>query len=292
MSALTGNPWIVLPTVALLVFFVVYMNAERVIRFLTRRSLGQREEVIRLLELMFVEVEGSRVTQLMLLMSFGLGGLMFIALWPNVIPGLVLGSAITIAGWSIPKNIVLSLWNKRCGKFVDQMVDGMTIMANGVKAGLSVQQSMERVVENMPNPMSQEFSLVLSQMRLGRSLEEALTDLGTRIPRPDVQMFVTAVNILQETGGNLAETFQTIVHTVRERQKVERKIEALTAQGMMQGIIITLVPFFLLIVFLAIDPSYVMPLFTTVVGVVCLVVMLTLQVIGGVMIRKIVKINV
>lgn len=292
MSTILGQSFIIIPAVAILVFVVVYLNAEKTIAFLTRRSLGQREEIIRLLELMFVEVDRKRITQLMLLVSFGLGGLMFIALWPHIFPGFVLGSAVTIAGWSLPKNIVFSLWNKRCGKFVDQMVDGMTIMANGVKAGLSVQQSMERVVENMPNPMSQEFALVLSQMRIGRSLEEALNELGTRIPRPDVQMFVTSVNILQETGGNLAETFQTIVYTVRERQKIEKKIEALTAQGMMQGIIITLVPFFLLVVFLILDPTFVMPLFTTVLGVIALVVMLILQVIGGVMIRKIVKINV
>ncbi len=292
MSALLASPWVVVPIVAALVFIIVYLNVNRTIEFLKRRSLGQREEVIRLLELMFVDVEESRVTQIMLLISFGFGGLIFIALWPNILPGAVLGAAVTVIGWSIPKNVVHSLWSRRCDRFVEQMVDGMTIMANGVKAGLSVQQSMERVVENMPNPMSQEFGLVLSQMRLGRSLEEALNDLGMRIPKPDVQMFVTAVNILQETGGNLAETFQTIVYTVRERQKVEKKIEALTAQGMMQGIIITLVPFFLLVVFLVIDPAYVMPMFTTVVGVIALLIMLTLQVIGGVMIRKIVKINV
>ena len=84
------------------------------------------------------------------------------------------------------------------------MVDGMTIMANGISSGLSVPQSMERVVDNLGTPISQEFGLVLSQIRLGKSVEEALLDLGERIPRPDVQMFVTAVNILKETGGNLA----------------------------------------------------------------------------------------
>jgi tight adherence protein B len=151
---------------------------------------------------------------------------------------------------------------------------------------------MERVVENMKNPMSQEFALVLSQMRIGRSMQDALNDLGTRIPRPDVQMFVTAVNILQETGGNLAETFQTIVYTVRERQKVQKKIEALTAQGITQGVIITLVPFFLLGVFSLVDPKYVEPLFSTTLGLLALVAVLVLQVLGGLMIRKIVRIDV
>jgi tight adherence protein B len=129
-------------------------------------------------------------------------------------------------------------------------------------------------------------------MRIGRSMQDSLNDLGMRIPRPDVQMFVTAVNILQETGGNLAETFQTIVYTVRERQKVQKKIEALTAQGITQGVIITMVPFFMLGVFSIIDPKYVEPLFSTTLGLLALVAVLVLQVLGGLMIRKIVRIDV
>jgi tight adherence protein B len=151
---------------------------------------------------------------------------------------------------------------------------------------------MERVTENITGPLAQEFSLVLNKVRLGMSVEEALNEFGERIPRQDVQMFVTAVNILKETGGNLAETFQTIVTTVRERQKVEKKIEALTAQGTMQAIIITLVPLLLLGIFLILDPNYVMPLFTKPLGWVCLALMLTLQVIGLFVMKKIVTIKV
>ena len=172
------------------------------------------------------------------------------------------------------------------------MVDGMTLMANGMKAGLSPQTCMERVRDNLPNPISQEFGQVISQMAFGASMNEALNELGMRIPRPDVQMFVTSVNILNESGGNMAETFQTITYTVRERQKVEKKIEALTAQGITQGVIISMVPFLLLVVFWVVDPNYVKPLFSTALGLVAIFVMLALQVIGGLMIRKIVRINV
>jgi tight adherence protein B len=292
MSALLRQDWFVILGVGALVFIVCYASIDKVLNFLHRKSLGQREEVLRLLELMFVDTDSKKVTRLMLMLSFGLGGVVFLVCWPNLVAGVIFGSAITVIGWTVPKTIVTAMWNKRCNRFVDQMIDGMTIMANGIKAGLSVQQSMERIQENLPNPMSQEFALALSQMRLGRSLEEALNELGTRIPRPDVQMFVTSVNILQETGGNMAETFQTIVYTVRERQKVEKKIEALTAQGVMQGIILTSVPFVLLLIFLVMDPNYVAPMFNTLVGILALIAVLVLQVIGGLMIRKIVKINV
>ncbi|RYX78180.1 hypothetical protein EON76_06900, partial [bacterium] len=157
---------------------------------------------------------------------------------------------------------------------------------------LSVQQCMERVKDNMANPISQEFGLVLSEIQVGRGMADALNDLGMRIPRPDVQMFVTCVNILSETGGNLGETFQTITYTIRERQKIEKKIDAMTAQGVSQGVIITLIPFALLVAFAIIDPTYVEPLFSTALGIFALFIMLALQVIGGLMIRKVVKIQV
>lgn len=292
MSALFRQDWFIIPAVSGLVFLIAYLWADQVLVWLHDRSLGQREEVLRLLELMFVETDTKKVTLMMMISSFGLGALFFLALWPNILVGVVVGSAVTIAMWSVPKFIISFFWDKRCTAFVTQMVDGMTLMANGVKAGLSVQQCMERIQENMPNPISQEFGLVLSQMRLGRGMSEALNDLGTRLPRPDVQMFVTSVNILSETGGNMAETFQTITYTIRERQKIEKKIEAMTAQGVAQGVIITLIPFALLVVFFIVDPTYVQPLFTTTLGLIALFVMLALQTIGGLMIRKVVKINV
>lgn len=292
MDQLLAADWFVIPAVAILTFICVYLWSDRVLMWLHDRSLGQREEVLRYLELMFVETDVRKVTLMMVTSSFGLGALFFIVLWPNLIMGAIIGGAVTIGMWSVPKLIIKTLWEKRCNAFVDQMVDGMTLMANGVKAGLSVQQCMERVSENMPNPISQEFGLVLSQMRIGRGMSEALNELGMRVPKPDVQMFVTAINILNETGGNMGETFQTITYTIRERQKIEKKIEAMTAQGVTQGIIITLVPFFLMAVFFMVDPSYVRPLFTTTLGLIALFAMLALQTIGGLMIRKVVKINV
>jgi tight adherence protein B len=290
--SLLGKDWIFIPLFGSVVFIISLLWADRVIKFLYDKSLGHREFIIQKLDMMFVEINRTKVTGSMLLLSFGLGALVFIALWPSVTSGIILGSVITIIGWTIPKYLVEYLYVKRCARFVDQMVDGLTIMANGVRSGLTAPQSMERVVENMSNPISQEFKYVLSQMRLGLSFEEALNGLATRIPNPDVQMFVLAINILKETGGNLAETFSTIVETIRDRQKVEKKIEALTAQGVMQGIIISSVPFILLIVYLVIDPNFIKPLFTTTVGVICLVIMLGLQIMGGLMIRNIVKIKV
>jgi tight adherence protein B len=292
MPSFLFNEWFLIPAVSLSVFLVVYGFADKAIGFLHKRSLGQREEVLKILKLMSVEVDQKQVTLTILLISFGLGGLFFILFWPNLLMGLFFGTLVTIAGWSIPLLVVRALYERRCTQFVDQMVDGLTIMANGIKSGSNAMQSMSRVVEIMGNPISQEFNQVILQNQVGQSFEEALSDLGERIPRPDVQMFVTAINILKETGGNLAETFETIVTTIRERQKVEKKIQALTAQGLMQGLIVTMIPFILAIVFFIIDPAYIKPMFSTTLGLVLLVAMLGLQIIGGVLIKKLVTIKV
>lgn len=287
-----ANEWILVPLFGIAVFIIAILWAEKVLGWLHKRSLGQREEVVKILRVMGNDVDEKKITIMILLMSFGIGALVFLIFWPNVLIGAFFGASVTIAGWQLPLLLVRMLYEKRCTLFVDQMVDGLTIMANGIKAGSNPQESMKRVVEIMGSPISQEFSQVLYQMQVGDSFESALNDLGNRIPRPDVQMFVTSINILKETGGNLAETFQTIVIVIRERQKVEKKIQALTAQGLMQGIIVTLVPFFLMAVFFVVDPTFIKPMFTTTLGLVLLFVMLGLQIIGGIVIKKVVTIKV
>ncbi len=284
--------WLSLPLFGILVFFAVYFWADKILIGVYTKSTSKRSNVLMYMKLLGMPADERKVTQLLLLSSVGCGILFFALVWPNVEVGIFLGLSAGIAGFQLPPVIFKSLYEKRCTQFVDQMVDALTIMANGIKSGSNPQQSMQRVVEIMGNPISSEFSQVITQTQFGQSYEEALSDLATRIPRPDVQMFVTAVNILKETGGNMAETFQTIVSTIRERQKLEKKISAMTAQGVMQGIIVTSIPFILGAVFYAVDPKFIQPMFDTTLGLVLLAVMLTLQVIGGMMIKKIVTIKV
>ncbi|MCB0348212.1 MAG: type II secretion system F family protein [Bdellovibrionales bacterium] len=274
------------------VFVISILWSERILNFLHQKSLGSRDIIIKRMESMFIESSEKQLTYLMLLLSFGLGFIVFLFLWPSVFFSIFMGSVVTIIGWQIPKWGIEMLYQKRCSKFVAQMVDGLTIMSNGIRSGLSITQSMERVAESMPNPISQEFDLALSKVRLGVSIEEALNDLAQRIPEPDVQMLVMAINILKETGGDLASTFSTITDTIRERHKLHQKIDALTAQGKMQGIIMAIIPFVLLVVFSVIDLNFIGPLFSTTLGRIFILIMLALQITGGIFIRKVVTIKV
>lgn len=284
--------WVTFPLFGIAVFFAVYFWADRFLIKLYEKSIGKKSEIMLHMKLMGMEVSERKVIQMLLLSSFGLGFLFFLVAWPNFAVGIFLGLSAAIAGFQTLPIIFKLMYEKRCSQFVDQMVDALTIMANGVKSGSNPQQAMQRVVEIMGNPISSEFGQVITQTQFGQSFEEALTDLGMRIPKPDVQMFVTAINILKETGGNMSETFETIVSTIRERQKLEKKISAMTAQGIMQGIIISCIPFFLMGVFFIIDKAYISPMFSTSIGLVLLAAMLILQIIGGVMIKKIVTIKV
>ena len=292
MSDILSNSYFIIPAVGICVFIFFYFMSNRIISFFYQKSVDQCEVIFTILDKMFINIEKKKIILTLFFMSFGLGGVSFLLFWPNIVTGLFLGGLIATLGWFLPKVFITHLWNKRCTQLTNQMVDGMTIMSNGIKAGLSVTQSMERVVENMRGPLCQELGLVLNKIRLGMSIEEALNEFGERVPKQDVQMLVMSINILKETGGNLAETFSVMTLTIRDRQKVEKKIDAMTAQGVMQGVIITLVPFILLVIFLVIDPSYVRPLFFQPLGWVALFLMLTLQIIGGIMMKKIVTIKV
>ena len=292
LNTMFKNDWFVYPVFGLAVFFAVYFWADLILVKVYDRSVGKKSDILKYMKLLGMEVNEKKVTGMLLATSMAPAAIVFLALWPNFTAGVVIGISFGIAGFQLPPLIFKSLYEKRCNAFVDQMVDALTIMANGVKSGANPQQSMQRVIEIMGNPVSAEFSQVITQTQFGQSFEEALNDLGERIPRADVQMFVVAINILKETGGNMSETFTTIVSTIRERQKLEKKISAMTAQGIMQGIIVSCIPFLLLAIFYFIDPDHIAPMFNTTIGLIMLAVMLLLQIIGGVMIKKIVTIKV
>ena len=213
-------------------------------------------------------------------------------LYPSVGGGFSFGVLFTAMGYKVPNKMLHTIWKRRIKKFVLQMVDGLSLMSNAMRSGLNVPQALQLVADELGNPISQEFTLVLSQNKLGVSLEEAMSNLSVRMPHDDIEMFTTSVNILKETGGNLAETFESISYTIRERIKVESKIAAMTAQGVMQGVIVVLMPFALGAILYTIDPERIGPMFTTIPGWVMLTFMMTLQAVGGFTIWKIVQVKV
>ncbi|MBC7691391.1 MAG: type II secretion system F family protein [Methylotenera sp.] len=273
------------------VLFSYHYN-QRFLDWLRFQSLGTRDYIAEKLAMMFIEIPPQRILLAQFLLSFGLGVMVFLAFLPKLFPGIPFAIVVTILGWKAPKPVVDWMFQRRLNKFVLQMVDALSLMSNGLKSGLSVAQSMGLVTQEMPNPIKQEFSLVLNQNKLGVSLEEAFNNLAKRVTTDDVEMFVTSINILKETGGNLAETFDTITTTIRERIKIESKIAAMTAMGFYQGLIVMAIPPGLGLVFYLSDPEFMMPLFTTAIGWIIIMVIIALEAVGFFVIMKIIKIDV
>lgn len=273
-------------------FYITYMNSARFFEWLRWQSIGTRDYIVEKLSTMFIEVTPNQVLGGMVAVSFIPGFIVFILIMPQVLPASILGTIVMIIMWFVPRIYVDNMFKRRVELFNVQMIDGLGLMANGMKSGLSIIQALALVKQEMPNPLSQELDYVLKQQQLGISVEDAFQNLAKRIPSEDVNMFVTSIVILKETGGNLAETFETIVYTIRERVKVEQKIGAMIAQNMSQGAIVFCMPYALVAMFYFSDPEFLAPMFRDIMGWAMIAIALTLQMTGGFLIWKIVQIKV
>jgi tight adherence protein B len=202
--------------------------------------------------------------------------------------------AIVFAGLGlvVPRWVISYLRARRFRQINAQLGEALTLVSSSLRSGLSLPQGVELVVQEMEPPIAEEFAIVIKENRLGLAFDEALTNLAERVPTPDLDMVVTAIVTIRETGANLAEVFDVIAHTVRERKKVEGKIQAMTAEGMTQGMMMCAVPPVLIITFYFLDPSLVEPLFTKFLGILMLLVVAAMDAMGMWMILNTVKIDV
>ena len=197
------------------------------------------------------------------------------------------------AGWQNGQS-PLARWldNKRREKFNLQLPEALATMSNALRAGFSISQAFDSVVEQGEKPMSEEFAILQQQLKIGMTFEDALESLSERVGSDDLMLVTTAILISRRTGGNVTEIFDKISETIRGRQKIERKVKTLTAQGRMQGIIVSAMPIFLGIVMTFIKPGLMVPYLTSPLGAMSVLVMCALIFVGWLMIRKIIKIDV
>jgi len=210
----------------------------------------------------------------------------------STVVGVVLGLAAGAFVFTLPGKFVKFLRNRRRAKFNEQLVEALGTMSNALRAGFSVNQAFESVVENGDKPISQEFEVVLQQLRIGMSFEDALASMDRRVQSDDLTLVVTSMDIARKTGGNLTEIFDRISETIRGRMRIERRVKTLTAQGRFQGIIVSAMPFILGIAMTALKPDMMIPFITSLKGAGCIALAVTLVGIGWMFIRKIIKIDV
>jgi tight adherence protein B len=187
------------------------------------------------------------------------------------------------------------LFNKRRARlkrFASQLSDALELVARALRAGHSLAAGMHVVAEEMPAPISEEFNRVYEEQNLGIPIEDAMRSMCERVPNLDLRFFVTSVLVQRQTGGDLAEILDKIGYVIRERYRILGQVQALTAEGRLSGVILVALPFGLLLMMLYIKPDYIEKLWTHELGVKMSVAALIAQLIGALVIKKIVNIKV
>ena len=189
--------------------------------------------------------------------------------------------------------VVLQICRKRRVKaFAQQLGDALTLAANSLRTGYSFIQAFDMVAREMLPPISVEFARTVKETNLGIPMEDALVSMAKRVNSKDFDLVITSVLIQRQVGGNLAEILDNIARTIRERVRIRNEIKTLTAQGRISGLIIGLLPFGLALAIYVINPEYISLLFVHPVGRMILTGALAGQLIGILLIRRIVAIEV
>jgi tight adherence protein B len=246
-----------------------------------QRKLAQADFKLTLLEFMIAKVALTLVG-LALAMYLGRG---------NSLQTLIFGLGGMLLGFFGIDWYVKFRIGKRLKDFNGQLGDTISLMANSLRSGYSLLQSMELVSREAPDPIGTEFKRVVREVGLGLSAQDALNNLLRRMPSDDLDLLITAINIQYEVGGNLAQILDTISHTIRERVRIKGEIAVLTAQGRISGYLITALPGLIGLVVSVINPTYMSVLFDFpwVIMPICGGIMVF---VGYLVIRKIVNIEV
>ncbi len=195
-------------------------------------------------------------------------------------------------GVVLPVMVVRSLQRKRRAAFDAQIVDALITMSASFKSGFSLLRAMQMVAQEMPQPISREFERIVSEVGVGRPLEEALRAAVDRINSYDFDLVVTAILIHLQVGGNLAEILETIADTIRERTKIMGEMRALTAEGRVSGLILVVLPIVLAVVLYEQRPEYMAVLLNDPIGPGLICAALVLQAIGVLVMRRMLALEV
>lgn len=255
--------------------------SDQINKILAKRGRGLGAQ----LELAGIRTKPSDVVLLVVAASLALGAGTMLAAGP--VAGLLVTIIVPVVGWFILGFMV----GRRKRAFADQLDSTLQMMAASLRAGYSLLQAIQAMGMEADSPTKDEFSRVLNETRVGRSLNESLVDVSLRMNSEDFKWIAQAIAINREVGGNLADVLDGVAHTIRERNQLHRQVAALASEGKLSAIILMALPFGVTAFLTIANPGYLNRLFTTTIGwaiVVAAVIMLT---VGGIWLRSTVKIK-
>ena len=239
------------------------------------------------LEEMFIFTDADRIMAINVLAVILLPVLAWI-----VTGNLIMVGICVVIAFMAPRYILRQLAQRRLRQFEEQLPDALLMVTGALRAGASLPVALDSVASEGKQPIAQEFELMLREMRLGLDMGVALERLEKRVPLIDLAMVTAGMALSREVGANLAETLESISKTIRAKLLMEGKIRSLTAQGKMQGLVMSGLPIFLILILNVMEPEAMAPLFNVWYGWVTLAVMAMAIGIGYHFIRKITNIDV
>ncbi len=215
---------------------------------------------------------------------------LLVARWQVV--GFAVAIPLALVGFMLPALYVTLKKRRRLHAIDRQLVEGLSHIANSIRAGFAMLQAIDAAAQRLQPPLSQEFSRLVADVRLGASLEDSLAAMGNRVGSYDLDMVITAILIQRSTGGNLSEVLDNVAETIRERYRIRGEVRVLTSQMRFAAWVLSLWPVAVGAVFLVLNPDLMSNLWTEPAGIVLLVVAAVLQVLGFFTIRRIVAIEI
>jgi tight adherence protein B len=257
----------------------------------TQGLLADFFQRFRNLRLLFEQADTSLTPAKFCSISAGLGAAGFLV---SLFAGLHVGIApvMGLMTGSLPLAWLILRRRKRLRAFAKQLPDALELMARALRSGHSLAAGFHLVAEEMSEPISVEFNRVFEEQNLGIPMDEALLNMTNRVPNLDLKFFVTSVILQRQTGGDLAEILDKIGELIRERFKIWGQVQALTGEGRLSGIVLLALPPVLFLAVYRLNHDYVMVLFTDPMGKQMLAGGVILQILGALVIRKIVNIKV
>jgi len=278
---------LVIGVIAIAAVFIIWTLLELVMRLLRRQRETIKAEARGSLAGMFIFIDPTKMFYWNIAGLFILPPLLWFMFGNPVIP-----VAAAVALIVLPKWLVGFLKKRRLHLFETQLPDALLMISGSMRAGAGLNVAMESMVAESKPPVSQEFELLLREMRVGVDFDAALKHMEARLPLQDFIMVVSAMRIAREVGGNLADILESIADTLRRKHIMEGKIAALTAQGKIQGLVMTMLPLGMMFALYKLEPAAMAPLFNTLIGWAVLAVIAVMELLGYFFIRKIVSIDV
>jgi tight adherence protein B len=226
-----------------------------------------------------------------LMFTVGSGALLALAVLFLTDTPLYAGIAL-LMGLFIPYFYVSFQRTRRFQKFEELFPEAIDTLARAVRAGHAFTTALELIANEMAEPVSTEFRKLFEEQKFGLPLRDALLNFAERVPIVDVKFFVTAVMLQRETGGNLAEILDNLSYVIRERFKILRQVRVYSAQGRLTMMLLMALPPIVVVVMMVMNPDFIKPLFYDKMGHAMIVAGITLQTIGYLVIRKIIRIQV